>query len=98
MNGWIWPHAFFDARVFVRAIDQIRSGHGPYDLIYGPNPDLNHMPLVYPPTIGWLVQSIAHTDVPLEFLKGLLSAMIILGMATGNVASTRLFLAAPRRI
>ena len=91
MNGWIWPQALFDARVFVRALAQIRAGHGPYDLIWGPHPDLDHLPLVYPPTVAWPLQAIAATGVPLGLVAGLIYVLVFAGMAAGVVASVRLF-------
>jgi hypothetical protein len=89
--GGIWPHGFFDARVFVRTIDQIRAGHDPYDLIYGRNPDLNHLPFVYPPLIGWLLEGIAKTTLPRQVVENVIFGLVVGGIAAGIASSLRLF-------
>lgn len=92
LNGPIWPDAFFDARVFGRAIEGIRSGFGPYALIHGGNPQLTDLPLVQPPHVAILLEVLAGTGVTAGAIDLVISITVALGIVTGVLASSRLFI------
>lgn len=87
----LWGQPLPDGRVFIRAIEAVRDGHGPYDLIYGPDPDLYHLPLVSPPHVAWVLEWFARAGYSIAVLDVVLCAVTIAGLLTAVLVSARMF-------